>query len=397
MKKLFTIVVLSIAALANAQNLVNDAGNITIAPGATIVVPGSFSNTNTGSVNNGGVMAVAGNFTAIANSIQFGNGTYRFNGTSPQTLSLNTNQITSVEVDNDSNLYLNSNVDGVNKLNFVNGKIISNGNNFTMYVAGNAVTGADSTQYFVCNNGGRFEYFALNAVDTAFYPIGHSENSYNPMWLKNSGSLDNFSVRVFDDVLVQGTSGISNTADQHLVNRTWDVQESNAGGTIPYIKLQWNAAHQRPLFNTQGNVGISYYIPNTATWSAISGVLATGNNPYTVAQGFSPNPQTFTTAYIVADENSAVTVNETVFSNLAIYPNPATAGNAIQVNALAIANKEVTLALYNGAGQMVFSEKKNVPANGFINTNLPNISSGLYLLTVSDGANALHKGKLVVR
>lgn len=394
MKKLFTLTLLSIAALAHAQNLINDGGDINIASGDTITVTGYFNNVNSGSVNNSGVMEVAGNYTAAGNSFQTGVGIYRFNGTSPQTVNLTGEySFFNMQLDNDSGLHVAHDMGIQNLLNFVNGKIYLDGHLFEI----KNFTGADSLRYFVCGNGGTVSNVDLSGPgnDTLFYPIGFTDTTYNPIWFQNSGTDDYFSVRVFNDVLLQGTNGAPNTTDQHLVNRTWVIEEANAGGTVPYIKVQWNAAHQRPLFNASGNVGISYFIPGSTSWSPIAGVPAVGSNPYTVAQTFNPNPQSMT-AFIVADENSAVSVNETVFNDLSIYPNPVNTGNAIQVNAKALANKNVTLALYNSAGQLVFSEKKTVPAEGFMNANLPSVTSGLYLLTISDGATALYRGKVVV-
>lgn len=399
MKKLFTLCATVATFMAYSQNLVNDGGTINIAVNDTISVPGQFTALDTAIVNNNGVLQVAGNFTGTGNSQHLGTGIYRFNGMSPQTLSLD-NTITSIELDNDSNLFLASNISGVTALNFVDGQIISNGNNLTMSVIANSISGADSNKYFVCNNNGQLRYINVGSASQAFYPVGADTISYNPVWLSNTGTPDNIGVYVFNNILLQGTTGSANTFDQHLVNRTWVLTEDVVGSTRPNITLQWETAHQRSLFNLTGDLGISNFNTFTSQWNYMQEALSVnGTGPYTVTQNYS-TPLVNLGAFIIADANSQllfVGLDENAVDMVITYPNPATAGNTLQLTAPNLANRNVILQLYNSAGQLVFSEKNTVSAQGNYNTTMPAVSSGLYLLTLSDGVNALYKSKLVVR
>ena len=134
MKKLYILPALCFLGFSSyAQNLINDGGTINIATGATITLTSNFDNLNAGAVNNQGMLELAGNFTAADASNQTGSGTYRFNGTNnPQTLTIGTGEISSIELDTPLGLELQSDVNGVNSLNFISGHIISGPNTLTM-------------------------------------------------------------------------------------------------------------------------------------------------------------------------------------------------------------------------------------------------------------------------
>lgn len=399
MKKLFTIFATTATFMAYSQNLVNDGGTINIAANDTISVFGQFTALNTATVNNNGVLQVAGNFTGTGNSQHIGAGIYLFNGTGPQTLSLD-NIISTIALNNDSNLFLGSDISGVAALNFIDGHIISNGNDLTMSVIANSITGADSSKYFVCNSNGQLRYLNLGSASQAFYPVGANTTSYNPVWLSNTGAPDNIGVYVFNNILLQGTTGSANTFDLHLVNRTWGLTEDVAGGTQPNITLQWETAHQRSLFDLTSDLGVSNFNTTTSQWNNMQEALsANGTGPYTVTQNYTA-PLSNLGAFIVSDAFSQILfvgIDENAVDMSVTYPNPATAGNTIQLTAPNLANRNATLQLYNSAGQLVFSEKNTVSAQGTYSTTMPTVSSGLYLLTLSDGVSAVYKSKLVVR
>lgn len=388
MKKLYILPALCFLGFsAYAQNLINDGGTINIAAGATISLTSNFNNLNAGAVNNQGMLELAGNFTAADVSNQTGSGTYRFNGTNnPQTLTIGTGEISSIELDNPLGLELQSDVNGVNSLNFINGHIISGPNTLTMNTVNNAVLGASNNRFLVCGDNGLLKYNNVGTGDTAFFPIGYSIGNYNPAWLLNSGTEDNFSAQVFNNVLQNGLSGAP-LVDDYLVNRTWDIQEDVDGGSIPAITLQWNQSHQRANF-TGASAGIVNYSDINSSWNLLQNLgNVTGNEPFTISRSYS-QPQLNLGAFIIGQIGSPTVTPESVGetltdANMSCSPNPAAGGNMIQVTAKALANKAVSINLYDLAGRVVASDTKTASPKGSMPFAIPHLTPGMYLLNLS--------------
>jgi hypothetical protein len=103
---------------------------------------------------------------------------------------------------------------------------------------------------------------------------------------------DDFSVRVAEDRLANGTTG--NPSTMHAVDRTWFVEEGIPTGSNVTMTIQWNAAEELAptpanAFNRL-NCFISHYTNNT--WDRQTGSAASGSGPYTISRdsitSFSP-------------------------------------------------------------------------------------------------------------
>lgn len=384
---------------AFAQNLVNEAGIINIATGATLTVNGNVTNSLGSQVNNSGTLALTGNYIATQNSSQTGSGTYRFNGTTAQFITIDSPVITSIEIDNPAGLSLGSNVSGLNKLNFVNGHLFANNNLLAMAAINNAVTGADSNRFFVTGDAGLFKYDNVGGTDTAFYPVGYAQNTYNPITLVNAGTEDNFSVRVFNDVLEDGITGPSlNPLSLALVPRTWVVTEDVQGGTQPAYTFGWDDVQYQ-------NVASTYYSAAEGGWkpwlNSIGGYPVAGNNPYTATVPYeSPYwPSNSNVSPVVVGSVGPFffpeSVGENVVGNLNVYPNPVVPGATMQVGGKELANKTVSLLLYNSMGSLVRQNTLKATAQGAVEYTLPQLAKGIYLL-VANAGNANYTTRLVV-
>lgn len=170
-------------------------------------------------------------------------------------------------VDNPNNVELMDNTVVRDSLSFLNGKIILNGKNLTIANANaEAIKGYDQDKYVVTGSGTTGGFLIRNGVSgtTVDFPVGTSTASYTPASIANSGTTDNFSVRVFNDVFRDGTSGISEAAQG--VNRTWDIHEETTGGSNVTLSLQHNTADEGASFDAAKHF-VSHYIgtsPNTA-------------------------------------------------------------------------------------------------------------------------------------
>lgn len=405
MKKLYVALALSFSGFtAYSQNLVNDGGTINIAAGATVALTSNFDNLNAGTVNNQGAMEVKGNFTAADVSTQTGAGVYRFNGTNnPQVLIIGTGEISNIELDNPAGLELQSDVSGVNSINFINGHLISGPNTLTLNTVNNAISGASDNRFVVCGDNGLLKYNGVGTGDTAFFPIGYSIGNYNPAWLTNSGTEDNFSAQVFNDVLQNGLTGSPITVDESLVNRTWNIQEDVVGGTIPSVTLQWNASHQRANFSPGAPGAISYYNESLGQWDVwpIADIaIPQGTDPYTLSRTFTAAP-TNLGAFIVGNDGSITIFPESVGENppgteLACSPNPVAGGSLIQLTAKALANKAVNIRLYDTTGRCVANDNKMANPKGQMQFTIPQITKGMYLLNLTTG-NGSYNSKVIVQ
>ena len=144
------------------------------------------------------------------------------------------------------------------------GKPILGTNSVTLGSAISSFSGMP-THYFQTNGTGELIRNVSHA-STLQFPIGNS--SYNPVSIKNnSGSADNFSVRVLD--VIENNPNLS--AIKH-VNRTWDISKTNnnAGAGID-ITFNWNAGEivNGPLSNPTLNHYGTYW--ETAIGSGTAG------------------------------------------------------------------------------------------------------------------------------
>jgi hypothetical protein len=127
---------------------------------------------------------------------------------------------------------------------------------------------SDAANYFQTNNTGSLK-LAIPSNKGFTFPVGNS--SYNPVTItNNTGTADDFSVRVADEVLIGGTGG--NPINLPLVNRTWHIGKTNgsanAGNGVDFV-FQWNPAEETG--------GISTFALNHHNDTAWAFATATGS------------------------------------------------------------------------------------------------------------------------
>lgn len=160
-----------------------------------------------------------------------------------------------------------------------NSQLVINNNMVTLSGAASTITQTGNS-YINTNGTGKFIIENIGAAGRAgavTFPVGNAGN-YNPAVITNTGTADNFGVRVQPQVFAAytgeaGTGAYTNNA----VAATWFITEANAGGSNADITLQWNAAQELPGFDRSTsrfghyNSGWQLSIPSTAA----------GSNPYT--------------------------------------------------------------------------------------------------------------------
>jgi hypothetical protein len=130
------------------------------------------------------------------------------------------------------------------------------------------------------------------------FPVGNS--TYNPAMITNTGTADNFSVRVVDNVTTNGT-GVGATTTEAVVNRTWMISEATTGGSNATLRLYWNGTGEEINAFSPASAFMAHYVAASSMWDNVGGTVgagyveSTGNNsfsPFTISSSpvFAPLP-----------------------------------------------------------------------------------------------------------
>ncbi|MDO6429036.1 CARDB domain-containing protein [Flavitalea sp. BT771] len=126
---------------------------------------------------------------------------------------------------------------------WIGGKLVLG--DYDLIVNGNVIN-FDTAHFVITDGGGRLRLINGNALNT--FPVGTSLTSPNFVKINNTGTPDNFSVRVLPYVLTKGISGDSLRVAN--VKRTWLVEEQTPGGSNATLELFWSHAEQLPGFDS---------------------------------------------------------------------------------------------------------------------------------------------------
>jgi hypothetical protein len=160
----------------------------------------------------------------------------------------------------------------------ISGGKITLGSNYLSVVG--SITGAGSSTYVVTDGAGGL-IRTVTSSDVSF-PVGFTD-TYTPVILNNSGTSDDFTVKV------------KNTFDNAptplaVVNKQWTITEAGAGANAT-VKLQWNKADENALFVRTNPVLIGRF--NGTIWEGKSAsYTAVNDSVFTASAGgftaFSP-------------------------------------------------------------------------------------------------------------
>ena len=246
-----------------AAFIISGAGNFTMSPAST------FSSAS--------ATGLDGNIT-VSGTKSFGTtGNFIFNGSAAQsTGALIPAAINSLTINNSSNVSLGGNTALAGPLTFTAGKLKLGVNN----ISTNSIVGSTSSNYVVTDGDGSLKINNI-ATGTTTFPVGPGTGNYNPVTLSNTGTPDNFSVKVkntFDNPLPDPSKA---------VNDQWTITEETPGGTNATVGLSWIIADQASNFNPAASNVIRF---NGSAWVATPATVTgagTVASPYTAtASGF---------------------------------------------------------------------------------------------------------------
>lgn len=244
--------------------------DISIAAGATL----SFSGT-TNVLDIKGSLVNNGTFNPATGKVIFSGSAQNVPGVSYKDLQLNGG--------GNKTLAGAASVSGV--LTLTNGYLVLGNNTLTVASTG-SISGGSSAAFIVTNGTGTLTQNNIGTggrTGTVVFPVGSAAGSFTRAALSNSGTADNFSLKVIQGVYTSYT-GFNGTGaiTQDNVNKTWFISESIAGGSNATLTLEWNGADQLSGFNGSA-CQIAHF--NGTSWVATGTPgAASGLDPYTISR-----------------------------------------------------------------------------------------------------------------
>ncbi|MDF2189560.1 pectinesterase family protein [Paraflavitalea sp. CAU 1676] len=219
----------------------------------------------------------AGSFNATPNPTPNPGGryTYLINGTldlSATTatshavpFSANANSLVAIRVGSTGLLKLGTGFNTVNSApGAANGKVELSIANGGMVDATKTTNFNLGTNYFITEGSGALRR-AVAATPVVF-PLGTAAGTPNPVSIANTGTADNFTVRV------KASIDQAPPAPLHTLGTQWNITEETPGGSIVELRLGWLTSTQPTAFDATKPVYALRY--NGATWKQTAATLA---------------------------------------------------------------------------------------------------------------------------
>jgi hypothetical protein len=137
------------------------------------------------------------------------------------------------------------------EVEFLGAHIQLNNLNITLDTACVATGGSVANGYIVTNGFGQVvkRQVGPGYMGLFEFPIGPSTTSYNKAILTNTGTTDNYRIRVSGLFEFHPNFPNDQLADTSSVNRTWHLNEATTGGSNLSMDLFWNAPHENIAFD----------------------------------------------------------------------------------------------------------------------------------------------------
>ena len=201
---------------------------------------------------NGNINSSGGTFNAAGASVVVKRG-----GSGTQSISTSFTVGTLVIIGG-GNKTMNANITVNDQLSLTNGYLVLNGNTLTLSGAARVSGGSAASYVKTTGTNSRMSRQVGAASGTVLFPVGNA--NYNPARISNSGTADNFSVAVRDEVLTNGTTGSQvSSVTERVINHTWDITEGIAGGSDATVALQWNAGEENNASFNYNKVYVNHY------------------------------------------------------------------------------------------------------------------------------------------
>lgn len=116
------------------------------------------------------------------------------------------------------------------------------------------ILNADIEHFIVTDGTGKLKMVNNNTEN--IFPVAADTSHGNFVKIANSGTPDNFSVRIAPYVLKAGNNG--DTVRTGNVNRTWFIEEQTPGGSNATLTFLWNQQDEQPGFDRAQSAAAHY-------------------------------------------------------------------------------------------------------------------------------------------
>jgi len=277
-----------LANMATAQNMTLAGSEILIPSGSSINVKGNLEIKGPVILDNNGEVTVGGNWinTAPADfSLEGTSGKVVLNGDIPQIITGNSKTtFSNLHLQNQTALDIEVMI--TETLELQDAMLALNKMDLRM-MPGAEIQGAGASAYITAHGEGRLiQHVAAGEV---LFPVG-TNTFYLPALLANSGTPDNFGVKMFEDVLSGGTSGATIPQIANSVANTWVISEDTPGASDLTITFWWNQQNEGALFD-RSQSGIGHFTDDG--WDAQPSQPASGQNPFYLTRSGITQPGAF--------------------------------------------------------------------------------------------------------
>jgi hypothetical protein len=267
------------------NNNATSSGGITISSGCAINCNGTIINT-AGNLTNNGKITLSGNWTNNGGTVSQGSGTVTFTGNNAMTINGSSASQTfdNLTVNNTAGAILNSNITVNGTLTLTSGNIDIGSHTITTA----AISGGSSSSYIVTSSvynatAGYLKIVGVGSNVQIVFPVGSTTGSYTPCYIQNSGTSQDFSVRVFPGVYSNGLSGTSQPDLPKILNRTWEISPTIQTGINAKITLQWNSAEEGSTFASKHSTAFiakNRHTTGDNNWHQLATSSITGSGPF---------------------------------------------------------------------------------------------------------------------
>jgi hypothetical protein len=171
-------------------------------------------------------------------------------------------------------------------LTLTSGVLQLGANNLTIGASG-SISGGSSSSHVVTNSSGKLIQNGIGSTGRSgavLFPVGSQGGSYTPLTVTNSGTTDNYGVRVISDVYASytGETPTGSALSSDVVDRTWFVTEGTSGGSNVNLLFQWNASNETTNFSRSTSFASHYNGSPFSGWAPYLAGTVSGSGPYTI-------------------------------------------------------------------------------------------------------------------
>jgi hypothetical protein len=347
--------------LTVAGSLTLNSGALILGTGSNLILKGDIANGGSGTIS----AAPSANINVNTSNSPSGALSFTTGASTINDLNIN--------ITNNGNLKLGSNLTVTGIVNLTNGHINIGSNNLIIGSSG-SITGGNGSNYIITGAGGYVVMALVSGSAAVTYPVGTSTYYFPATAALNSGSTSgNISVNVMPHVYGQGSTGTLISATQGVVDATWDYKTDIATNLNMNIGVMWSTSAEVNGFD-RTHAYISHY--TNGHWDAAAPSAATSSTAtfYAITRANITSLSPF--AVFDKNTNAGIETASGKGNVFGLYPNPATDMIYITAAPNAVGNYYVEIS--NMEGQITGTYK----VDGLTPVSIANLKNGLYFVKV---------------